>query len=195
MTLQLKGAWDWLKAFVSNFATAGTLNLSTRLIALLALDPNTVFSTDISHIVANVYQVMGYENDDKVAQNYLKALLNPGDAAFSRYTFGYYGLEVPYYAAIPTALEYTYSLSDPAQEVQYLSGVTVRPWEVHPARWLQISDLMIGRVPDADLKDDPRNIFIESLTYTAPYGLTLNGAKVGTLSQKMAQQGLSGIGG
>jgi hypothetical protein len=100
-----------------------------------------------------------------------------------------------YYSAVPTSLEYTYSLSDPAQEIAYLSGVTVRPWEVQPARWLQVSDLMVGRVPDGDMKDDPRNIFLEQIHYTAPYGITLNGAKVGTLAQVVARLGLSGIGG
>jgi hypothetical protein len=195
MTLALKGAWHWLRAYVSNFTTNGTVNLSTRLLAALALTPNAFISTDLSQVTANAYQVKGTETDDKVAQKYITALLTPGDAAFSRYTFGFYDLEVPYYKAVPTSLDYTFSLSDTAQEVQTLSEVLVRPWEVLPARWLQVSDLMVGRVPDTDLKDDPRNIFIEQLSYTAPYGLTLNGAKVGTLAQVMGQMGLSGIGG
>jgi len=43
MTLQLRGAWDWAKAYISNFTAAGgTVNLSTRLIAALALSPNVV---------------------------------------------------------------------------------------------------------------------------------------------------------
>lgn len=194
MTLQLKGAWNWLN-YNANFTTAGTVNLSDRIIAILALDPNVLISTDTSHIAPNTYQVPGYYNEYQIASKYITSLLTFGDVAYSRYTFGFYGPEVPYYAAVPTALEYTYSLADTAQEVTSLSGVTIRPWEVQPARWLQVSDLMIGRVPDTDLKDDPRNIFIESLTYTAPYGLTLNGAKVGTLAQKLAQLGLGGVGG
>lgn len=194
MSLHIKGAWDWLTAYVANFTTGGTVNLSARLIAALALDPNAVFSTDVSNITANTFQVDGYDSDDKDAQKVIKALLPPGDAAFNRYTFGFYDQEVPYYAAVPTTLEYLYSLADPAQEVTTLTGNVVRPWDVRPALWLQIPDLMIGRVPDTDLKDDPRNIFIESLTYTAPYGLQVNGAKVGTLAQAMGQLGLSGIG-
>ena len=200
MTLQLKGAWSWLNAYIANFAgVVDTVDLSTRLIAILALDAaiNAVISTDVSHITANAYQVKANSEDDKVAQKYIMELLTPGDgtAAGIRYTAGFYDEEVMYYAPVPSSLEYTFSLSDTAQEVTYLSGVPVRPWDVMPARWLQISDLMIGRVPDVDLKDDPRNIFIESISYQAPYGLTLNGSKAGSLAQVVAQMGLSGIGG
>jgi hypothetical protein len=53
---------------------------------------------------------------------------------------------------------------------------------------------MIGRVADTNIRQDPRNIFVESLAYTAPYGLILNGGKISTLSQRLAQKGLGGIG-
>lgn len=199
MTLNLKGAWEWLKAYIANFpGVVDTVNLSARLIAILGLDIaiNALFSTNTDHITTNLYQVKANSEDDKVAQKYILDLLTPGDgtAAGIRYTAGFYDNEVMYYAPVPSSLEYTFSLSNTAQEVTTLDGVTVRPWEVMPARWLQISDLMVGRVPDADLKDDPRNIFIESLSYQAPYGLTINGAKVGTLAQVLGSMGLSGLG-
>jgi hypothetical protein len=195
MTLTLKGAWYWLAGYEANFTTTGTVNLSTRLTAILGMNPNTLFSTDYSNVTANTYQVGAYSNDDKNGMKALSELIPFGDVTLNRYTAGFYGQEVFYYAPMPSALEYTFSLSDPAQEVQYLSGVTVRPWAVLPARWMQISDLMVGRVPDVDFRDDPRNLAIEQVTYTAPYGLQVNGAKVGTLSQVMARMGLSGIGG
>jgi hypothetical protein len=194
MTLTLKGAWYWLGAYEANFTVNGDINLSTRIIDIITLSPNAVFSGDVSNITVNAYQVKAYSNDDKSGLKAMSELIPPGDAAFNRYTAGFYGNEVFWYTPMPTTLEYTFSLSDPAQEVQYQSGVTVRPWAVMPARWLQISDLMVGRVPDVDMRDDPRNIFIESTTYTAPYGVTMNGAKVGTLPQLLAQLGLGGVG-
>jgi hypothetical protein len=194
MTLILKGAWYWLGAYVANFTVNGDIDLSTRITDILGLSTNAVFSTDYSNITANTYQVKAYSNDDKNGLKAMSELIPPGDAAFNRYTAGFYGNEVFWYTPMPSSLEYTFSLSDPAQEVQYQSGVTVRPWAVMAARWLQISDLMVGRVPDADMRDDPRNIFLESCTYTAPYGVTMNGAKVGTLAQMLARLGLSGIG-
>jgi hypothetical protein len=194
MSLNLKGAWYWLAAYIANFTTTGTTNLSSRLTGILALDPNGVFSTDYSNVTANTYQVKAYSNDDKNGMSALTELLTPGDAAFNRYTAGFYGQEVMFYTAMPGILEYITSLSDPNQEITRPSGVIVRPWEVQPAKWLQISDLMVGRSADVDPRDDPRNIFIEQVTYTAPYGVQLNGAKVGTLSQVLAQRGLAGIG-
>jgi len=194
MSLNLKGAWYWLAAYIANFTTTGTTNLSSRLTGILALDPNGVFSTDYSNVTANTYQVKAYSNDDKNGMSALTELLTPGDAAFNRYTAGFYGQEVMFYTAMPGILEYITSLSDPNQEITRPSGVIVRPWEVQPAKWLQISDLMVGRSADVDPRDDPRNIFIEQVTYTAPYSVQLNGAKVGTLSQVLAQKGISGIG-
>src|SRR5690606_6281289 len=94
LTLQCKGAWYWLGAFVANFTTGGTVNLSARIIAVLALDPNALFSTDTSHIAANTYQVSGTSNDDKTALRYINGLLTFGDATFNRYTAGFYGNEV-----------------------------------------------------------------------------------------------------
>lgn len=195
MTLTLKGTWYWLGAFISNFiGTAGMLNLSTRLIAILALDPNAVFSADHSNITLNAYQVKYQSDDDKPGIKYVNELLAPGDATFNRYTAGFFGNEVFYYVPIPNILESVYSISDPAQEISYQSGVVIRPWSVQPARWVQISDMMVGRVPDVNMRADIRNIFVETVNYTAPYGLVLNGAKVSMLSQFLAQKGLSGIG-
>jgi hypothetical protein len=194
MTLTLKGAWYWLAAFEANFTTTGTLNLSSRMTGVLGLDPNGLFSTDYSNITANTYQVQAYSNDDRNGMKAMNALLPPGDAAFNRYTGGFYADEIFYYAPVPTSLEYVFSLSDFAQEATQPGGVVVRPWAIKPARWLQISDLMVGRVPDVDLKDDPRNVFIEQVNFTAPYGLTINGVKIGTLAQVLARKGLSGIG-
>jgi hypothetical protein len=195
MTLTLKGTWYWLGAFIANFiGTPDTLNLSTRLIAILALDPNALFSTDYSNITINTYQVNYQSDDDKPGIKYVNELLAPGDAAFNRYTAGFYGNEVFWYTPMPNVLESIYSISDPAQEILYQSGVVIRPWAVQPARWTQISDMMVGRIPDINMRADIRNIFAETVSYTAPYGLVLNGAKVSMLTQFLAQKGLSGIG-
>jgi hypothetical protein len=80
-------------------------------------------------------------------------------------------------------------------EIYTPNGNIVRPWEVVPAKWAHIPDFMIGRIGDMTaMRNDPRYMFIESLTYTAPYSLTLTGAKVSKLPQILAQRGLAGIG-
>lgn len=195
MTLQLKGAWWWLAAYIANFTTTGTLNLSTRITDILGLSPNAVFSADYSQITTNAYQVKAWQQDDKNALKYMSELITFGDAAYNRYTMGFYGQEILHYKPMPSIIEYVYSMSDPAQDITRPSGTVVRPWEVLPAQWLTISDFMLGRIPDTDLRDDPRNVFIEQLNYSAPYGLTINGAKVGTLAQMLAQKGIGGLGG
>jgi hypothetical protein len=193
VTLDIKGAWYWLGAYIANFTVANTVNLSTRLTAILALDPNTVIMS--SDITANTLQVPGYRNDDKPGLQAITDLLPLGDAAFSRYIAGVQDERVFYYKTIPTMYEYLYRLSAPDQVITTMSGTVIQPWAVQPARWVQVSDAMIGHAEEADLKDDPRSIFIESLTYTAPYDLQINGSKTGTLAQRLAQMGLGGISG
>jgi hypothetical protein len=121
------------------------------------------------------------------------ALGDPSD--FARYTFGVYDDRQAYYKKMPTAIEYVYRLSSGSQAIETTGGARVQPWNVRPAKWLEIPDFLIGRAAGGgNLRDDPRNVFIESVTYTAPFGLTINGGKVSTLKQKMAQLGLGGAG-
>lgn len=191
ISLSLKGAWSWL-GYIANFTTAGTINLSTRITDILGASPNAIISTNYSNIATNTWQVEGYSSDDRVAQKYLTDLLSPGDASLSRYTIGIYGNEEVYYQPIPTSMEYRYSTSDPSSQITTPGGTVVWPWEVLPARWLAITDLLVGRPVDADFRKDPRNMFIEQVNYTAPYNIQINGIKIGTLAQKVAQLGVGG---
>jgi hypothetical protein len=196
MTLDIRGYWEWLNGFVYNSTTAGDTGLSTKLPLVLAANPNAgMFSTNYGHIAANAFQVAAYDNDDRKAMAVMKELIGKGMITTkARCVGGFYQDRIFWYNEVPTIKAYTFSLSDPTQEVRGTGGEIVRPWEVLPGRWLFFPDAMIGRTEDVDLKDDPRALFIESVTYTMPYDLLVNGEKVGTLAQKLAQKGLGGLG-
>ena len=74
-----------------------------------------------------------------------------------------------------------------------LLGSQVARWDVTAGKWLMFPDFLAGRGSASILRDDPRNLFIESASYQAPWFLTLGGAKVGKLAQLLAKQGLGGI--
>lgn len=78
--------------------------------------------------------------------------------------------------------------------IEDLSGNQVQPWNVKPGRWLSKTDFLIGQSTPADLHNDLRAIFIESVTYNAPYQLSISGGKVDTLPQLLAKYGLAGVG-
>jgi hypothetical protein len=194
LRLNCLGYVHWLNAYTYNNTTTGTTTLSVRIQAVLTASPNNILSTDYSRITANTLSIPYYENDDQIAWDYIKGLLVLGDVAYNRYTFGVYANRRVYYTVMPTTQAYVWNIGD-GGKVYTPNNDIVRPWDVLPARWAHIPDFMIGRISDnTQMRDDPRYMFIESLNFTAPNGLTLNGSKTGKLSQILGQLGLSGIG-
>jgi hypothetical protein len=196
LTLELLGYNAWLNTYIYNNVTTGTVTVYNRIVDVMTTSPSLVYSTDYGQMDANATAIPAYENDDKKAYDVIKGAVALGDPTdFARYTFGVYDDRQAYYKKMPTAVEYVYRLSSGSQAIETTGGARVQPWNVRPAKWLEIPDFLIGRAAgDGNLRDDPRNVFIESVTYTAPFGLTINGGKVSTLKQKMAQLGLGGAG-
>jgi len=92
-------------------------------------------------------------------------------------------------------LAYLQRLADPNQEITTPTGAPVYPWEVRAGRWLFFTDFLAGRVPaTTPVREDPRMLFLESITYTAPNSLMLTGSRVSRLDQAIGRYGLSGIG-
>ena len=185
----------WLEQYVYNqTANTGTINVSTAIQNAIAANPNGLFSTDYTGIVANTLQTQRYVNDDDTAWGYIKYLVSQGDAADGRYLFGIYAGRKARYEAMPTETAYLQRLSDPKLRVETPTGQEVKPWDVLPGRWLFYPDFFIGRITPPDRRDDPRYEFIERVTFTAPWGLSHTGSKVATLGQKLAKLGLGGTG-
>ncbi len=173
------------------------MNLSAKLTAVLAADPNGIISTNYFNIATNTYQVSQWEDEDRTAWSIIKSLLAYGDASDVRHTFGIYEDRTPYYTAMTDAIEYYQELSDPLYRVRTTSRSIVYPWDVRPARWLFYPDFLTGRPEPltlADRREDPRFEFIEAVQYTAPWGLSHNGTKQGTLKQVLAKYGITGVG-
>jgi hypothetical protein len=195
ITLNCLGYAYWLQAYPYNVAGTGTIAISTRLQAVLTASPNAVLSANYSYVNSNTFAVPVAQEKDTMALDYIKSLVAVGDSANNRWTFGIYEDRQAYYSVIPTTAEYQYQLSEGAQTVRrYADNTTVRPWDVRPAKWLFITDFLIGRVASSTMiRDDPRMLFIESVNYAAPYSLSVQGAKISTIAQQMAKLGLGGI--
>lgn len=176
--------------------TSGEIDLSAKLQAVLAADPNSLFTSTYANITTNETPVLAIDNDDRRAMNIVKDLLGYGDVSLNRYLFGIYGDRIPYYAPVVEQVDYTRRLSDSSQQILTPGGQIVEPWDVQPGKWLMYLDFFVGRVESTTtLRDDPRAVFIESVSYQAPRSLNISGSKIRRLDQKLAQLGLSGIGG
>ena len=180
--------------YVYNQTTTGGLyNLSTKLADVLAAQPDGLFGT--GSIATNTIQIKRWENDNNIAWGLIKEMSAIGDASDNRYTFGIYANRQPVYAQAPTDIAYSHGVLDPDQTILSRFGGIVKPWNILPGRWLELTDLLSDQRAISSLRQDPRMMFIESVTYSAPWHLTLTGGRVDTISQQMARLGISGAGG
>ena len=198
VTLECLGYIHWMSAYIYNNITPGTTNTKTFLGSLLTANPNTgMYSTDYSDIATNATTVERYTNDDKTAYALMKEAISKGDSSNNRWLFGMYKNRKAKFEAIPTTVQYEHHITENEPRIKS-GGVNIDPWDVLPGRWVSDPDFLIGRSQAVtDPRDDPRNVFIESVTYSSPNQLAINGSRVHTLSlnQMAAQLGLSGLGG
>ncbi len=91
---------------------------------------------------------------------------------------------------IPTTLDYQQALADPSQTIRTWSGAGVENWDVLPGKWLLFTDFLIGKEIPSALHKDPRALFIERVAFSTPDGLQLDGGKVHTFAQRLADFGI-----
>ena len=154
-------------------------------------DPNGLFdAAGNGEIEANAMLFSRWEDQNTTAWGLIKDIVSAGSIAGDRYIFGVYAGRKIVYQAVPTDLEYNQRLSDPAQRITTVGEAVVFPWNVLPGNWMMFTDFLIGQTQPANLRDDQRAMFIERVAYLTPWGLQLDGGKVNTIAQKLAQRGL-----
>lgn len=168
-------------------AAGGTINASAKVQSVLAADPNGLYS-NYNRLDANTYQVGQYENDNQRAWTIIQGIVEDGDASDNRWTFGVYARRLPIYTAVPTGIEYFEKIRSPFLQLERADTSLVMPWNVRPARWAQISDWLAGATNRSNqFRRDQRNQFIESVRFTAPGGLSINGGRVNRIDQALAK--------
>lgn len=194
VSISCRGYADFLEKYIYSETVAGaaTIDLSQKIQNILADDPNGIFSTDYSKIASNTTAVTRYDDKYKTAKSAINELMPLGDSSFNRYIWGVYNDRVVKYNAVPTTIRYSYSILDGKSRVSEIGGAAeVNPWEVLPGYYILISNLLPGIATNtSDIKKDPRIMFIESVSYSAPYGVQLSGGKTDTISQRMNRLGL-----
>jgi len=187
--LHILGYRHYLGAYIHQNTTAATVAINTKIQQVLASDPNTLFPTDYSGIEANAFLVNQYENDNRVADDVIRDMVEIGGAASNeRWLFGIYDDEKARYAAIPTTPLYQHRIADKYRRIEkYGTGELVRPWDVEPGQFLFFPDFLIGRTQPTSLRDDPRYLFIESVSFSTPYEIQINGSQLSTIPQLLAK--------
>lgn len=144
--------------------TTGSGNLSGLIIPGL-LDEAEFVSAGVVENNTIVYQI---EDDNPLTLwEVLERATRMGDATGARYQCGVYGGRVLDYGPRPTTLSYHYR----GGRLLNVHGGEVEPWAVRPGL-VHLDDMPIGpgQITD-DINDDPRNIWICEVEYSAPDGL------------------------
>jgi len=194
VSLECAGYYAFLDRYIFNDATTSTESISTRIQRALAADPNEIFSSSYAHIEENSFLTPARERDNATALTIIKEATVIGDANDRRAFFAIYEERTPYYYTIPSTVKYSHRISDESQRVElYRGGTQVRPWAVRPGDWVFLPDYLFGQsATPHELASDSRMIFVESVKYTMPYGLNLNGSRYSTLPQLLAKRGMIG---
>lgn len=175
--------------------TANEIDLSVKLQRIIDADPNSYFATHDTLFAENTLQVIEYEDGEKTARGLIDDLVARGDADDNRYLWGVYNNRVLHYYPAPVAPDYAFTMSEGGGIILDKFGLRLSPWRVSPGHWITISDLTLGG--HNFLVTDPRavssSVFIENVTFTAPYGLDVTGGRVSTLKQKLYRLGLGGM--
>lgn len=184
-----------LKSFIFTDTTAGAIILSDKVKDIInqELWTNMVLMGVETGIIDNAYAVAQQEMKNRYAFDIMTAIVNLGDASDNRWIFGARDY-IFYYNPIPTTILYEYSTVDERQRIFLLpSRVEIFPWEIMAGFWLQNTDFLAGSSPKPNVYEEPRNIFIESVQYTAPYTISINGERQKKSNQLIAK--LTGSGG
>lgn len=191
--IEALGYFHLLDTYYYTQAGTGDTNLSTKLVAVLAAHPNELFSSDTLDILTNTLQVPVKEDGSNKALSLIRDLIDLGDVNDNPYIFGIYDDRKAVYTSVPTVIEYHRRRSGNKGSVTTPTGRLVYPWDVEAGKWLFREDFLTGQGLTTSLFEDPRAVFVESVTYTAPWDLQINGGRADTITQRLNRLGLGGI--
>lgn len=192
LSFELLGNVHWLTVYPFNNLTEGVVTAYDKLIQVLdantPINPGTV-STDYFYIEDNAYPVNQLEDKDRYAWDVIQEILTFGnDVDDLRRILGVYEDNRVHYNNIPTTIGYEYKLSWQKQKIiDYNSRAFIYPWDIRPGKWIFVSDWLIGREKASPIYLDKRCKFVESVSFSAPYTVGIQGSPYDTLSQMLAK--------
>jgi hypothetical protein len=154
--------------------TIGTQDLSSKIVNILASEPNTIFSSDTSKITENTTAVTANGNKAN-GLSLIKSLTTSGDSNYARYIFGIYNNRQAEYKLAPTVIEYQQAGSSNNSIIKDVNGSPVKPENVLAGKWIRYSDLLIGKNQPADIRQSKNSVFVEKVTFISPQTLVIYG--------------------
>lgn len=172
----------------------GAVAISAKITSVIGADPSTRFSSDYSRITTNSLSVPQWEDGHKTATAVLKELVSYGDSSNNRHILGVYNNQQVVYGPIDEVATYAYSVtSSESRIIDVTTNTVAHPWSIVPNKWVIVSGLSTSQTPTGDLdamRNSPAAMFIESVTFSAPYSVSIQGGPTATFSQKLSRLGV-----
>lgn len=186
------------KTWIYNNFTNGAQSLSDKVKAIFSAESliNNVqrggslagAGVNLYGVETNSYLVSAQETKNRYAWDILLSCANVGDGSDNRWIVGLTPDNLGYYRTIGTTITYEYYLSQERQEIcTFYHRVPILPYDVNPGYWMRIMDLSTSRMPLSDIYAEPRDVFIESVRYTAPWTLDITASRQHKVSQLLAK--------
>lgn len=197
LSVECLGWYNTLKFPFNSTLTSGTVEVSTRIQEILTAQVNPGWvSADYSNVQANATLIKRYQNDDRLALEYIRGYTAMGDANNNRWLFGVYEDRKAYYYPVSNQIDYQIFLTDPKQTILDANNAIVPAWRVRPGKWAFFADFMPGLgAPYSDYHQDPRMMLIENINFDirVPIELQISAGHNSRYEQKSAKLGLRGI--
>jgi len=193
ISVSLLGYVHFLKAYTYTNATKGTQTISAKIEAVLAADPNSIFSTDYVNIETNSVIVDTYEDGSNSAFDIIFGDLSGyGNASDERLLMGVYEDQKFHYQSLPSSVAYQVERIGSEEAFFTPSGEIVHPWGVNVGEWVRTNHIIASEVNS--LRQNVQTELLETATFKPPNNLAWEGGKYGRLPQALGRLGLSGIG-
>ncbi len=194
VSLSCLGYHALLGKYTYDNGATGTYDISEKIQAIISADPSTRFSSDYSSIEDNALEVPKVEEGHKTAATILKELVSYGNSSDQRHILGVYSNQRVKYGPIEELASYEYSVTSSAAQIKDMATNTiVRPWGLLPGKWLIVSGLTTSQTPIGDItvmRSSPAAMYIEEVSFSAPYSVSIKSGPTATFSQKLSRLGV-----
>jgi len=193
MTISCVGYYEIFNKYIYASTSTGESAISDKIQDVVNADPSTRFSSDYSLVATNSLSVPDLEAERKTASTVLSELVSYGDASGNRYTLGVYNDRKLKYSQIESSPYYTFNVTENPGGIYNIDGARIEPWNVVPGKWLVLTSISadLGDLSSIDaLRSNPNALYIEEVTFSAPYSVSLTSGPTSTFKQRIARLGL-----
>ena len=145
--------------------TANTTTDDADAIIALMLATADLYVTG-SSLTANTTAVNKYFADRETIWTLINHIATLGDSSNNRWIAYVNKDRTLVYEQASSTIAYFRRLSDPAQSIYDTQGRLVPPWEIEPNKWLITTEIEPFKNDPALLRDNPRAMYIESVSWT-----------------------------